>query len=270
MEQQKTAALLIIGNEILSGRTQDANLNHLAKKLNDKGIVFAEARVVRDVEAAIIEAVNALRARYDYVFTSGGIGPTHDDITIASIAAAFGVAVVEDAGAYQRLVDHYGGAEHITPARRRMALVPDGARLIDNPVSGAPGVAIDNVFIMAGVPKIMQAMLDAVLPELVGGPAMIAESVTFDIAESKLADPLAAIQKRHPDVDIGSYPQYRSEGPRVMVVIRGTDAGKVEEAKREVVGLSVAPTGLEPVHPKANDFKSFVSTNSTTGPCDAG
>lgn len=233
-----SAALLIIGNEILSGRTQDANLNHLAKKLGDKGIIFAEARVVRDIESDIADAVNALRARYDYVFTTGGIGATHDDITVASVAAAFGVPVVESAESLAALVEWYGGAEHVTPARRRMALIPDGARLVHNPVSGAPGVAMENVYILAGVPKIMQGMLDYILPELADGPPILSETVTFDIAESLLADPLAAVQKAHPEVEIGSYPAWNpGGGPRVTIVIRGTDAEKVKGAKTSVATM---------------------------------
>jgi molybdenum cofactor synthesis domain-containing protein len=247
----KTAALLIIGNEILSGRTQDANLQYLAQKLTDKGIVLVETRVVRDIEDAIVEGINALRAQNDYVFTTGGIGPTHDDITIASIAKACGVGVGEHPDAYAALIHHYGSESEVTPARRRMALVPEGARLIANPVSGAPGVAIENIYILAGVPKIMQAMLDAVLPHLTGGPLILSETVVCSFAESKLADPLAEVQKLFSDVEIGSYPQYRMGEPMVAIVARGTDSARLKEVAQAVVTmaekLGARPQWLPPV-----------------------
>ncbi len=228
--KQKTAAFLIIGNEILSGRTQDANLHYLAQKLADKGIALREVRVVPDVEDEIVDAVRALSKKYDHCFTSGGIGPTHDDITMDAIAKAFGVAAVRNEEAYQMLVTYYGGEEHITPARSRMARVPEGSTLIENVVSGAPGAQIENVYIMAGVPRIMQAMLDKVLETLGDGPKIISETVVFEKPESQLAEPLAEIAKAHPDVDIGSYPQYREGKYVVSVVIRGLDKNKVDAA----------------------------------------
>lgn len=228
--KQKTAAFLIIGNEILSGRTQDANLNYLAKKLTDKGITLREVRVVPDIETEIVEAVRILSGKYDYLFTSGGIGPTHDDITIDCMAKAFELPVVQSEDAYRILVEYYGGAENVTAARARMARVPEGASLIENQVSGAPGVVLNNIFIMAGVPRIMQAMVDNVLADLADGPKSISETIVFERAESQLAEPLAALQLAHPDVEMGSYPQYREGKYCVSVVIRGLDAEKVRAA----------------------------------------
>lgn len=236
--KQKTAAFLIIGNEILSGRTQDANLNYLATKLTDKGIALSEARIVPDVEAEIISAVTALSDKYDYCFTSGGIGPTHDDITMASIAKAFNVPVIQDADAYQMLVEYYGGEDQLTSARARMALVPEGSTLIENVVSGAPGARFKNVFIMAGVPKIMHAMLDTILETLGDGPKTISETIVFERPESQLAEPLGEIAKAHPDVDIGSYPQYREGKYVVSIVVRGLDKEKLNAAVNEIRKIS--------------------------------
>lgn len=228
-----TAAVVLIGNEVLSGRTQDKNLVYLGRRLGELGIDVVEARVVRDIEAAIVEAVNQLRARCDYVFTTGGIGPTHDDITMASIAAAFGVPVVEDPRAVELLRAHYGEAG-LTPGRRKMASVPAGARLVENPLSAAPGYRIGNVFVFAGIPSIMQAMFETVTPELTGGPPLLSESVVLEARESEIAEALAAIQSAFPEVSVGSYPNLNDGRVVTQIVVRGTDAAKVAAAAARV------------------------------------
>ncbi len=240
-----TAAVLIIGNEILSGRTQDVNLGWIAGKLVERGIRLGEARVVPDIEDEIVLAVRALSARYDYVFTTGGIGPTHDDITADSIAKAFDRPVVIHPEAAARLERHYGPG-NVTPGRLRMARVPQGSSLIDNPVSAAPGIRIENVFIMAGVPAIMRAMLDGILPTLAQARPILNRSVDCRIAESVLADPLAAIQARHPDVDIGSYPWYRQGAAGVSLVARGTDAAVLDSVAAEIAQM-IRDLGGEPM-----------------------
>lgn len=239
-----TAAVLIIGNEILSGRTQDVNLNHIAEKLTLLGIRLMEARVVPDIQIEIIDAVRALSSRYSYVFTTGGIGPTHDDITVESIAAAFDRRVVVHPDARARLERHYG-ADKVTPGRLRMARVPEGAELIDNPVSAAPGIRIENVYIMAGVPAIARAMFDAIAPTLATGPAILARSVACKLGESLLADALAAIQDRHPDVDIGSYPWFKQGFFGVSLVARGTDAAQLDQVAGEIAQM-IRDLGGEP------------------------
>jgi molybdenum cofactor synthesis domain-containing protein len=240
-----TAAVLIIGNEILSGRTQDTNLNWIAARLTAKGIRLAEARVVPDIEDEIIAAVRALSGRYNYVFTTGGIGPTHDDITAEAIAKAFGRPLIVDAQAAARLERHYG-AGNVSPARLRMARVAQGAALIDNPVSAAPGFRIENVFVMAGVPAIMRAMVDGIVPALDGGPVVLARSIACQVAESILAEPLGAIQAAHPAVDIGSYPWFRGGRFGVSLVSRGTDAALLDDVAGEISQM-VRNLGGEPV-----------------------
>jgi molybdenum cofactor synthesis domain-containing protein len=230
------AALLIIGNEILSGRTRDANLPYLAETLEGRGIRLAEARVVPDIESEIVAAVDALRARYDYVFTTGGIGPTHDDITAAAVARAFGVPLERHPEAVRRLEAHYPPGQ-LNEARLKMADVPAGAGLIDNPVSAAPGFRIANVYVMAGIPRIMQAMLDGIVGELAGGPRLASRVVGCDLPEGAVAAGLAAIQARHPAVEIGSYPGFREGRPSVSLVLRGADAAEVETAAGEVAAL---------------------------------
>ena len=231
-----TAAILIIGDEILSGRTQDTNTAYIARFLGALGIDLREARVVPDVTAEIVAAVNALRARYTYVFTTGGIGPTHDDITFESIAAAFGVGVHYHPEAMAMMEARYKPGE-FNAARKRMALVPIGAELVRNSVSTAPGVHIGNVFVMAGVPMIMRAMLDAVEPLLQRGAVVHAATVQTRVPEGKLAQGLEAIQKAHKDVAIGSYPFYREDGSGVQLVARGRDHAEVETAAREIEAM---------------------------------
>lgn len=243
-----TAAILVIGNEILSGRTRDANIQALAQKLAMRNIPVGEVRIIPDHQAAIIDALNTLRPHYTYVFTTGGIGPTHDDITVDAIAAAFGVAVVEDTDAVARLTHHYG-AENLTSARRRMARIPQGAHLIDNPISAAPGMKIGNVFVMAGVPNIMAAMADSVVPTLIEGPKIYSQTISAYVAESRIAEPLADIASRHPTVDIGSYPWIRNERYGTALVARGTDASLVNAVAEAILAM-VEPFDTNPTHEK--------------------
>ncbi len=228
-----TAALLIIGNEILSGRTQDANLHAAATRLNAVGIVLKEVRVVADITADIVEAVNILRARYTYLFTTGGIGPTHDDITVDAIASAFGVGVEEHPDA-RALLTRYYGVENLTDARLRMARVPAGATLIDNPVSAAPGIKIANVYIMAGVPKIMQAMMDTIILTLRHGAKIHSRTLSAYIAESAIAHDFGAIAARYPQLDLGSYPWVKDARFGTALVSRGTDEQAVSQAADEI------------------------------------
>lgn len=232
-----TAAILVIGNEILSGRTQDANVSFLGGELAACGITLAEVRIIRDDTGAIVEALNALRRRYGYVFTSGGIGPTHDDITAAAVAAAFGVPLTRNAEAVRRLQSRYAAGE-LNGARLKMADTPEGATLIDNPVSQAPGFRLDNVFVMAGVPRILQAMFDGIRDSLTGGPPQASRSVTLVVREGDLADGLAALQNRHPEVEIGSYPSFTEGRSLVTVVARGTDPGLLDGVMGETRTLA--------------------------------
>jgi molybdenum cofactor synthesis domain-containing protein len=228
-----TAAVLVIGNEVLSGRTQDTNLAYIAKVLGTLGIDLAEARVVRDVEEEIVAAVNALRVRYTYVFTTGGIGPTHDDITADSIAKAFGARIDYHPEVLALLAARYKPGE-FNEMRKRMARIPEGASLIKNSVSGAPGFQLGNVFVMAGVPMIMRAMLEDVAPRLARGTVVETATVTARIAEGRIAGPLAQVQIAHPGVAIGSYPFYGDDGPGVQSVVRGRDAEAVENAAQAI------------------------------------
>ncbi len=231
-----TAALLVIGNEILSGRTQDKNINWIAVKLGERGITLSEVRVVPDIEGRVVEAVVTLSGQCDYVFTTGGIGPTHDDITAECMAKAFKAPLAQDPEAYAMLKAHYG-EQNLTPARLKMALVPAGARLIPNPVSGAPGFALGNVFVMAGVPRIMQAMLDHVLANLKGGALVLSETITCDLPESRIAEGLAEIQGRWPEVEIGSYPHFQDGNFGVSLVLRSIHQDQLKEAAAQVQGL---------------------------------
>ncbi len=244
-EKTYTAALLIVGNEILSGRTTDANLPYLAKRLNELGIRLREVRVVADVEAEIVKGVNELRGAYDYVFTTGGIGPTHDDITSGCVAKAFGTVLERNPEAVRRLEAHYKPGM-LNEARLRMAEVPVGAQLIDNPVSTAPGFRLGNVFVMAGVPRIMQAMFEGIAPTLTGGKPVLSRSVSCTLGEGALAKGLGEIQARHADIDIGSYPYYRVGGFGVSLVARGTDPAMLETVAQEIAAL-IASLGGSPV-----------------------
>ena len=237
-----TAAALIVGNEVLSGRTQDSNLNAIAKKMFSLGIKLAEARVVADIESEIVEAVNALRGRYTYVFTTGGIGPTHDDITAASVAKAFGMPLVESPEARARLVAYYTESK-LNPARLLMAKIPAGASLIDNSVSAAPGFRMDNVHVLAGVPDIMKAMLDVVATGLQKGPAIKVATINCAVPESILADELAAIATNYPQLDIGSYPSFRVGQIGLTLVVRGTDLTAVRAATEAISTLVVKYDG---------------------------
>ncbi len=225
--------MLVIGNEILSGRTQDANINYLAKTMTEIGVRLSEARIVPDQEEIVVEAVNDLRRRYAYVFTSGGIGPTHDDITVDCIAKAFGVEVVEHPEARQILEDFYG--EQLTEARLRMARTPDGASLVVNPVSGAPGIKIENVYIFAGIPRIFRGMVDGIAGELRTGAKLLSHTIVVQSPESALAGLLLETQSNHPEVEIGSYPFQRPGGFGVSVVLRSTDALRLSQCRTALV-----------------------------------
>ncbi len=230
------AALLVIGNEILSGRTQDKNILHITVKLGEKGISVVEIRVVPDIEGKIVAAVNEMRAGVDYLFTTGGIGPTHDDITADSVAKAFGVKNVLNAEAREILAGNYG-EENLNEARLKMAHVPEGAQLIRNPVSGAPGFIIGNVYVMAGVPAIMQGMLDNVLPNLREGARVYANAVSCELPEGRIAKDLSELQKRYPQLDIGSYPHFKMGVSSVSLVLRGTDKAALKSATRELIEI---------------------------------
>lgn len=233
-----TAAMIVIGDEILSGRTKDRNIGHLADVMTAIGIDLKEVRIVSDDEADIVEAVNALRQRYTYVFTTGGIGPTHDDITADSIAKAFGVPCEYDENAFALLGAHYAqrGVE-FTESRKRMARMPRGAEHIDNPVSVAPGFRIDNVHVMAGVPSIFQTMLDNVVPTLRTGQKLLSETVHCPFGEGLIGGPLTEIQKAHPDTIIGSYPKYLDGSFWTELVIRARSPEVLDAATREVQSM---------------------------------
>ena len=232
-EGEVTAAFLVIGDEILSGRTKDKNIGFLAEYLTAIGIDLREVRIVPDIREKIIEAVNALRPQYTYVFTSGGIGPTHDDITADSIAAAFGVPIDVDPRARAILEAHYPPGQ-LTEARLRMARIPQGADLIENKVSKAPGFRIGNVHVMAGVPSIMQAMVDAIVPTLKTGTKILSRSVDAELPESRIALQIGEIQDRFPQTMIGSYPRAQDGRFTTQIVIRSRDETILAEATAAV------------------------------------
>lgn len=237
-ESAPTACVLVIGNEILSGRTKDTNSGWIADRLTALGIRLREIRVIPDDEKTIVAVVNEVRAKYTYVFTCGGIGPTHDDITAECIAKAFGVPWELNAEARAILRSNYKSDDELTPGRLRMATIPRGAELIANPISKAPGFRTGNVYTMAGVPRIMQAMFDGIVSQLKGGPILLSHSVVGNVAEGRIADGLAAIQARHPDLEIGSYPGQRPDGSfRNTVVVRGSDRGRIAAAAGDVAAL---------------------------------
>jgi len=236
-----TAAVLVIGDEILSGRTKDKNIGYIADYLTAIGIDLKEVRVVCDDENAIVDAINALRARYAYVFTTGGIGPTHDDITADCIAKAFGVALPHHPEAVAILKERLAktGGE-LNDARMRMARIPEGAALVANKVSGAPGFWIGNVITMAGIPTVMQAMLDEVAPKLKTGTKLVSETIRADAKEGDVGTELSVIAKAHPDTIIGSYPFFDDKlGPNTNIVVRSRDAGKLAQAKAAVEKMLV-------------------------------
>jgi molybdenum cofactor synthesis domain-containing protein len=234
-----TAAMIVIGDEILSGRTKDKNIGHLADVMTACGIDLKEVRIVSDDEDDIVSAVNAVRNRYTYVFTTGGIGPTHDDITADAISKAFGLPCEHDPRAMALLAETYAKREmEFTDARKRMARMPKGARHIDNPVSTAPGFVIGNVHVMAGVPSVFQAMLDNVLPTLKTGTKILSESIHCPFGEGTIGGPLTDIQKAHPDTIIGSYPKYLDGKFWTDIVVRSRDRdamGKAAGAVRQML-----------------------------------
>ena len=231
-----TAGLLVIGDEILSGRTKDKNIGYIAEYLTSIGIDLKEVRVVADTEQRIVEALDALRHRYTYVFTTGGIGPTHDDITADAVAKAFGVGIDHDPRAVKLLRDRFGS--DLNEARLRMARIPHGADLIPNKVSTAPGFRIGNVFVMAGVPSIMQTMLDAAATTLKTGVKMLSETVRADAREGDIGGPLGEIARAHPATSIGSYPFFDPErGPNTNIVVRSRDPERLAAAKAAVEAM---------------------------------
>ena len=241
-----TACVLIIGNEILSGRTQDVNLNHIALALGKQGVRVREARVLPDVENVLVAALNEARARFDYVLTTGGIGPTHDDITAECIAKAFDVPLVTS-DVIARRIRRRPAPPDIMAARLRMARIPEGAVPIENSTGGPQGFRKGNVYAMAGIPAVMRAMLDTVQFE--GGAVVCSRSVTAYLGESQLADGLTAIQNRYPDVDLGSYPFMRADRYGTTLVARGTDPveleAMLEEVKQLIVAAGETPQGIE-------------------------
>ena len=239
-----TACVVVIGNEILSGRTQDENLAFLARGLNAVGVRLREARVIPDEAATIAATINEVRAAFDYVFTTGGIGPTHDDITAQSIADAFGVPLVIHPEARRLLETHYRPGE-INEARLRMARVPEGAVLLPNPISRAPGFRIGNVFVLPGVPSIMQAIFDELKHNLRGGARVLGRSLSCHLGEGTIAADLAALQARFADVEIGSYPYFRRGDFGVTLVLRGTERARLEQATAELAAL-IRALGGEP------------------------
>jgi molybdenum cofactor synthesis domain-containing protein len=246
-----TAAVIIIGDEILSGRTKDENLSFLAAALNEAGVQLREARVVADVEGEIVAAVNDLRARFDYVFTTGGIGPTHDDITADSIGAAFGLAVEHNPAAVEILKAHYAhtGAE-LNPARMRMARAPVGAALVENPVSKAPGFRVENVYVLAGIPSVCQAMFHSLKHELAGGDPVRSIAIAVHLAEGTLAKGLSALQDKYSDVGLGSYPFYREGRFGASIVARSQVPESLAAAADEIRQL-MRDLGGEPIEEDA-------------------
>ncbi len=232
------AAMLAIGDELLSGRTKDKNIGYLAEIMTEIGIDLSEVRIVPDDEARIVAAINELRQQYHYVFTSGGIGPTHDDITADAISKAFGVACIYDEKALQMLAENYKsrGLE-FTETRKRMARMPQGAVHIDNPVSTAPGFNIGNVYVMAGVPSVFEAMLHNVAPTLQTGKKLLSKSVDCPFGEGVIGIPLSQIQENHADTIIGSYPSFKNGSFSTQLVVRGHEQGAIDAAVREIQSM---------------------------------
>ena len=239
-DKVETATILVIGNEILSGRTHDSNTNTIAKELKAKGIHLVEARVISDDIETIIRHIHELSNASDILITTGGIGPTHDDMTAEAIAKAFDTQVEIHDEAYQTLVNYYGSVEEMNPGRTKMASVPIGATLIDNPVSAAPGFNIGNVYVLAGVPKAMKAMLDNLLPQWQDGDIIHSISTLCITAESVIAPLLSQLQKEFPEIEIGSYPQFHQQTTRVSVVLRSTDTDLLAVAQKNLQNLLVS------------------------------
>ncbi len=231
-----SAGLIIVGNEILSGRTQDTNTHWIAERLIGRGILLSEVRIIPDVEKEIVGAVKDLAGKYDYIFTTGGIGPTHDDITAECVAKAFGVELEQNTEAFRVLEEHYG-VENLDEARLKMANIPVGAKLIPNPVSAAPGFIIENTHVMAGVPRIMQAMLDHVLSTIEAGSPILSNTVACSLQESVVAKDLSQLQDEYDNLTIGSYPHYRGGTFGLSIVLRGTDQDILEKATKKLIKI---------------------------------
>ena len=236
MSKEYKAAMIVIGNEILSGRTQDKNINYVANALVEKGVRLVEVRIIPDLEEVIIKTIRELKESVDYIFTSGGIGPSHDDITAESIAKTFDVEIGVNQEAYDILLEHYG-EDDFTKSRQKMALIPVGATLIPNPVSAAPGFILNEVYVMAGVPRILQAMVDYSVETLKGGSVLEARNVPSHLPESILAEGLGILQEKYQSIDIGSYPYFRDGRLGVNVVLRGTETELLNAAEQDVKGL---------------------------------
>lgn len=236
MSKEFTATMVVVGNEILSGRTQDKNINYVARGLVDRGIRLVEVRIVPDLEDVVVRTLQQLKGQVDYVFTSGGIGPTHDDITAHCVAKACDRVLEQNKDAYNILLDYYG-IEELTEARLRMAQIPVGARLIPNPVSGAPGFIADNIYVMAGVPRIMQAMFDHVVANLDGGDVVRSRTIPSLLKESVVAKDLGIIQESYPDIEIGSYPYFKDGTLGVNIVLRSDDDDLLDMAEKDVISM---------------------------------
>ena len=244
-----TACVLLIGNELLSGKTQDANLQYLGSELAELGVRLAEARVLPDDEDVIVATLNECRARFDYVFTTGGIGPTHDDITSQCIATAFGRELILDEEAVERL---RRGSFELNEARLKMARVPEGATLIDNPLSNAPGFRIENVFVLAGIPSVARAMFETIAAELAVGTPIHSRNVDVFLREGDIAEPLERIAAQYPEIEIGSYPFSREGRFGANLVVRGTDVGRLEEALTQIVATMTELGGDASVGPPSS------------------
>jgi molybdopterin-biosynthesis enzyme MoeA-like protein len=236
VSKDNSACVIIIGNEILSGRTQDLNLGYIGRRCDGLGISLVESRVIPDLEARIVDTVNECRRHFSYVFTTGGIGPTHDDITSAAIARAFDRKIVRSEEAVAAMSRYYEPGK-LTEARLKMADVPENAILIDNPVSGAPGFQLENVFVLAGIPMIMEAMFDGISDRLIGGAPVITANVATNLGESTLAEKLANLQDSYADVSIGSYPYFKKGKVGVNLVLRSTDAARIDALKLELLSM---------------------------------
>ena len=233
-----TAAVIIIGNEILSGRTNDVNINYIAKKLNEYGIRLMECRIIADQEDEIVNNVNELRVKFDYIFTTGGIGPTHDDITALAIAKAFSKKLVSNPQAYDIMAAYYKAKNiEFTKTRARMTYMPEGGVLIENKISAAPGFNLENVFVMAGVPKIMCAMFDSILPNLQSGIKIISKTLLCNLPEGTIANGLSHIQDQSPNVEIGSYPSFNNDEFSLSLVLHATDIAELTSAHKKLIAL---------------------------------